>query len=131
MATHDTIGDYLTVIRNGYSAALPKVTLQWSNIREGITRILKENGYIVDYKKIESGKLVDLELELKYVNRTPAVTGIKRISSPGCRVYASYSEIPRVIGGMGISILTTSRGVLSDRMAREQKTGGELLAQVW
>ncbi|MDR2862484.1 MAG: 30S ribosomal protein S8 [Puniceicoccales bacterium] len=131
MASHDTIGDFLTIIRNGYSAELSAVTAQWSNVREGIANILKQNGYITDYAKGEVDGLPVLSVTLKYANRVPAVTGIKRISSPGRRVYTGYAEVPRVIGGMGISILTTSKGLLSDRDARQQKLGGELLAQVW
>ncbi|MDR1817700.1 MAG: 30S ribosomal protein S8 [Puniceicoccales bacterium] len=132
MASHDTIGDFLTIIRNGYTAELATVTAQWSKVREGIVRILKENGYISDYTKGDSpAGLPVLAVQLKYNNRVPAIAGIKRVSSPGRRVYTGYTEIPKVIGGMGISILTTSRGLLSDRDARQQKTGGELLAQVW
>jgi small subunit ribosomal protein S8 len=132
MASHDTLGDFLTILRNGYSAQLATVTAQWSNLRESVTRILKDNGYITDFSKgaTENGLPV-ITVTLKYNNRVPAITGIKRVSTPGCRVYTGYSEIPKVIGGMGISILTTSRGLLADREARQQKTGGELLAQVW
>jgi small subunit ribosomal protein S8 len=131
MASHDTIGDFLTIIRNGYTAELATVTAQWSKVREGIVRILKDNGYISDFAKGERDGLPVLVVTLKYINRAPAIAGIKRVSSPGRRIYTGYSEIPKVIGGMGISILTTSRGLLSDRDARQQKTGGELLAQVW
>ncbi len=131
MASHDTLGDFLTIIRNGGRAELASVTAQWSNVREGIARILKQNGYIADYAKGEKNGLPVLEVTLKYANRTAAISGIKRVSTPGRRVYAGYSDIPRVIGGMGISILTTSKGLLSDREARQQKVGGELLAQVW
>lgn len=132
MASHDTLGDFLTILRNGYSAQLTTVTAQWSNLRESVARILKDNGYISEFSKGETTNgLPVLTLTLKYINRVPAVTGIKRVSTPGCRVYTGYTEIPKVIGGMGISILTTSRGLLADRDARQQKTGGELLAQVW
>jgi small subunit ribosomal protein S8 len=131
MASHDTLGDFLTIIRNGYTAQLSTVNAQWSNIRESVVRILKDGGYISDYSKTEENSLPVLNVTLKYVNRAPAITGIKRISTPGRRVYTGYGEIPKVIGGMGISILTTSRGLLNDREARRQKTGGELLAQVW
>ncbi|MDR0535987.1 MAG: 30S ribosomal protein S8 [Puniceicoccales bacterium] len=131
MASHDTLGDFLTIIRNGYSAQLSTVGAQWSNIREGVAKILKDNGYIADYVKREENALPVLVITLKYVNRVPAITGIKRVSTPGRRVYTGYQEIPKVIGGMGISILTTSRGLLADRSARQLKTGGELLAQVW
>lgn len=131
MASHDTLGDFLTILRNGSSAELSAVTTQWSNVREGIARILKQNGYVADYTKGEKDGLPVLEVTLKYANRVSAITGIKRVSTPGRRVYAGYTDIPRVIGGMGISILTTSKGLLSDREARQHKVGGELLAQVW
>jgi small subunit ribosomal protein S8 len=131
MASHDTLGDFLTIIRNGYTANLATLSTQWSRVREDIARLLKENGYITDYGKVEEDGLPVLNLTLKYVNNTPAITGIKRVSSPGRRVYAGYAEIPRVLSGMGISILTTSSGILTDRAARQQKAGGELIAQVW
>lgn len=131
MASHDPLGDFLTILRNGSKAELGKVTTQWSNVREGVARILKQNGYIADYTKGEQNGLPVLEVTLKYVNRSAALTGIKRVSSPGRRVYAGYSEIPKVIGGMGITILTTSKGLKSDREARQEKIGGELIARVW
>lgn len=131
MASHDPLGDFLTILRNGSKAELGKVTTQWSHIREGVARILKTNGYIADYAKGEKDGLPVLEVTLKYVNRSAALNGIKRVSTPGCRVYAGYAEIPKVIGGMGISILTTSKGIKSDREARQEKIGGELIARVW
>lgn len=131
MASHDPLGDFLTTLRNGGNAELATVTTQWSNVREGVARILKENGYVADYAKAEQDGLPVLKVTLKYVNKTSAIKGIKRVSSPGKRVYAGYTELPKVLGGMGISILTTSKGLVSDRTARQQKVGGELLAQVW
>lgn len=131
MASHDPLGDFLTSLRNGSKAELGKVTTQWSNIREGVARILKQNGYIADYTKGEKDGLPVLEVTLKYVNRSAALNGIKRVSTPGRRVYTGYNEIPKVIGGMGISILTTSKGLKSDREARQEKIGGELIARVW
>lgn len=131
MASHDPLGDFLTILRNGSKAELATVTTQWSNVREGVARILKENGFIADYSKGEQNGLPVLQITLKYAKKSAAIAGIKRVSSPGCRVYTSYSEIPKVIGGMGISILTTSKGLVSDRTARQQKIGGELIAQVW
>src|SRR6476620_3755611 len=121
MASHDPLGDFLTSLRNGSKAELGKVTTQWSNAREGVARILKQNGYIADYTKGEKDGLPVIEVTLKYNNRTAALTGIKRVSTPGFRVYAGYSEIPKVIGGMGITILTTSKGLKSDREARQEK----------
>ncbi len=131
MASHDPLGDFLTILRNGSKAELASVTTQWSNVREGVARILKENGFIADFVKAEQNGLPVLQITLKYAKKSAAIAGIKRISSPGCRVYTSYSDIPKVIGGMGISILTTSKGLVSDRTARQQKIGGELIAQVW
>ncbi len=131
MASHDPLGDFLTTLRNGSKAELATVTTQWSNVREGVARILKENGYIADFTKAEQNGLPVLQVTLKYVNKSSAIAGIKRISSPGKRVYAGYTEIPKVIGGMGISILTTSKGLVTDRTARQQKVGGELIAQIW
>ncbi|MDR2845312.1 MAG: 30S ribosomal protein S8, partial [Puniceicoccales bacterium] len=100
MASHDTLGDFLTIIRNGYSAQLSTVNAQWSNIRENVARILKDNGYIADYGKAataDSGLPV-ITVTLKYVNKSAAITGIKRVSTPGRRVYTGYTEIPKVIG---------------------------------
>ncbi len=131
MASHDPLGDFLTILRNGSKAELATVTTQWSNVREGVAEILKKNGYIADFKKGDKNGLPVLEISLKYVNRSAAISGIKRVSSPGRRVYAGYTELPKVLGGMGISILTTSKGIKSDREARQEKIGGELIAQVW
>lgn len=131
MASHDPLGDFLTTLRNGSKAELGKVTTQWSNIREGVARILKQSGYIADYTKGEKDGLPVLEVTLKYVNRSAAINGIKRVSTPGRRIYTGYNDIPKVIGGMGISILTTSKGLKSDREARQEKIGGELIARVW
>jgi len=131
MAAHDTLGDFLTIIRNGSNANLKSVSAQWSSSREGIARILKECGYIQDFAKVEKKGLPVIELTLKYNGKKAAITEINRISKPGRRIYTGYSEIPKVIGGMGISILTTAKGILSDAEARNQKVGGEILAQVW
>lgn len=131
MATHDTLGDFLTIIRNGSRAGLKSVSAQWSSVREGVARILKESGYIADFAKTEKNKLPFLEITLKYNGKKPVITEINRISKPGRRIYTGYGDIPKVIGGMGISVLTTSKGILSDAEARQQKVGGEILAQVW
>lgn len=131
MASHDPLGDFLTILRNGAKAERATVSTQWSNVREGVARILKENGYIADFAKVEQDGLPVLQVTLKYTNKSSAIAGIKRISSPGKRVYTGYTDIPKVIGGMGISILTTSKGLVTDRVARQQKVGGELIAQIW
>ncbi|HQU08841.1 MAG: 30S ribosomal protein S8 [Verrucomicrobia bacterium 21-51-4] len=132
MATHDTIGDFLTIIRNAAHAKKATCQVQWSNVREGIARILKSEGYISDYAKGENeAGLPRLEVSLKYVNGLSAITGIQRYSKPGCRRYFHSTEIPRVLGGLGICILTTSKGIIKGSDARQQKVGGELLAKVW
>ena len=131
MATHDTLGDFLTIIRNGSHAGLKSVSAQLSSVREGVARILKEAGYIADFTKTEKNKLPVIEITLKYNGKKPVITEINRISKPGRRIYTGYGDIPKVIGGMGISVLTTSKGILSDAEARQQKVGGEILAQVW
>jgi len=131
MAVHDTIGDYLTIIRNGSSARRETVVCQHSKIRESLCRIFKDEGYITDYEvDREDGHRV-LKITLKYVNGVPAITGLERRSKPGRRIYYGYQEIPRVLGGLGIAILTTSRGVMRAREARTNKVGGELICNIW
>jgi small subunit ribosomal protein S8 len=130
-ASTDTIGDFLTSIRNASQANKAVITVQWSRLREGVAKILVESGYVASARKAEREGLPVLELTLKYVAGVPAITSIERVSTPGRRIYAGYSAVPKVIGGMGVSILTTSRGVMTDAEARRQKVGGELLAKVW
>jgi small subunit ribosomal protein S8 len=130
-ASTDTVGDFLTSIRNASQANKAAITIQWSRLREGVAKILTDAGYIASARKAERDGLPVLEITLKYVAGVPAITSIERISTPGRRVYAGYSSVPKVIGGMGVSILTTSRGVMTDAEARRQKVGGELLAKVW
>ena len=130
-ASTDTVGDFLTSIRNASQANKAVITVQWSRLREGVAKILVDAGYISSARKAEREGLPVLELSLKYVAGVPAITSIERVSTPGRRVYAGYSSVPKVIGGMGVSILTTSRGVMTDAEARRQKVGGELLAKVW
>ena len=130
-ASTDTIGDFLTSIRNASQANKATITVQWSRLREGVAKILVDAGYVASARKAEREGLPVLELTLKYVAGVPAITSIERVSTPGRRIYAGYSSVPKVIGGMGVSILTTSRGVMTDAEARRQKVGGELLAKVW
>lgn len=130
-ASTDTIGDFLTSIRNASQAQKAVITVQWSRLREGVAKILVDAGYVASARKAEREGLPVLEVTLKYVAGVPAITSIERVSTPGRRIYAGYSSVPKVIGGMGVSILTTSRGVMTDAEARRQKVGGELLAKVW
>jgi len=132
MAVHDTIGDFLTTIRNASEARKESCTTAFSKMRLGIASILKEEGYVADFSEIENAKgHKEIHIQLKYVNKEPALVGIERYSKPGRRLYAGYTNIPRVLGGLGISILTTSKGILKDRDAYRQKVGGEILCRVW
>jgi len=130
MATHDSIGDFLTIVRNASRARKETCKAQWSKIREGIASILKDEGYIAGYE-VKGDVKKEILITMKYIDGVPAITGISRESTPGCRQYFEYRSIPRVLNGMGISILTTSRGVLKDADCRAQKAGGEMLCKVW
>jgi small subunit ribosomal protein S8 len=127
----DPIADLLARVRNGTRAQKPEVLVPYSKIKAEIARILKEEGYISDYSIDTGGAHPRIKITNKIVNRSSAIANLRRISRPGLRRYVGADEIPRVLGGMGVAILSTSRGVLSGREARKQKVGGELLAYVW
>ena len=127
----DPIADFLTRVRNGARAQQPEVLIPYSKIKAEIARILKEEGYISDYSLDTSGARPRIKVINKLVDRSSAIAGLRRVSRPGLRRYGGAGEIPRVLGGMGLAILSTSRGILSGREARKQKIGGELLAYVW
>jgi small subunit ribosomal protein S8 len=126
----DPISDFLTRVRNAHQAALPTVDMPHSKIKESIAGILKQEGYIVDYS-VEGEKIKTLTLKLKYQGRKAVVEGLRRVSTPGLRRYVGAGEIPRVLGGLGTAILSTSRGVMSGVQARRQNVGGEVLCYVW
>ena len=127
----DPIADFLTRVRNGTRAQKPEVLIPYSKIKAEIARIFKEEGYISDYSVDTSGEHPRIKVVNKLVDRSTAIAGLRRVSRPGLRRYVGADEIPRVLGGMGLAILSTSRGVLSGREAKKQKLGGELLAYVW
>ena len=127
----DPIADFLARIRNGVRAQKPEVLIPYSKIKAEIARIFKEEGYISDYSLDTSGAHPRIKVVNKLVDRSSAIAGLRRISRPGLRRYVGADEIPRVLGGMGVAILSTSRGILSGREARKKKVGGELLAYVW
>ena len=127
----DPIADFLARLRNGAHAQQPEFLAPYSKIKAEIARILKTEGYIADYSIDTSAAHPRIRISNKFVNRVSAITGLRRVSRPGLRRYVGADEIPRVLGGMGLAILSTSRGVLSGREARKQKVGGELLAYVW
>lgn len=127
----DPIADFLTRLRNASRAGKAEVIAPYSKIKAEIARVLKQEGYITDYEVDTTGKFPELKVVIKLVNRTPAITGLKRVSKPGLRKYVGVGEIPRVLGGMGIAILSTPRGLVTGREAKKQNVGGELLALVW
>jgi small subunit ribosomal protein S8 len=130
MTSNDPIADLLTRLRNSSRAKKSELTLPYSRIKADMAAILKKEGYISDFE-VQSGEKPQLRIVNKFSDKTPAITGLKRVSRPGLRRYVGADEIPRVLGGMGISIVSTPRGVLSGREARRQNVGGELLAYVW
>ena len=132
MAMADPISDLLTQIRNANQIFKEKVELPSSRMKESIASILKREGYIRNYRVIEYKKKPILRVYLKYgPNRERVITNLRRISKPSLRVYAGVAELPRVLGGLGIAIVSTPRGVLTDGEARRQNVGGEVLCEVW
>jgi len=130
--TSDPIADMLTRIRNSILARHEKVDIPASKVKAEVARILKEEGYIVGYKTIEEGPQGVLRLSLrKMTDGTRVIQGIQRVSKPGRRIYVNKDQIPRVQGGLGINILSTSRGLMTGRQAIREGVGGELLANVW
>lgn len=132
MSVSDPVADFLTTIRNGIRAKHRKVDVPASRLKTEIARVLLGAGYLSNYKVIEDQKQGVLRVYLKYSgNERNVITGIKRVSTPGRRVYVNKLRLPSVMGGLGVSVLSTSRGVMTEREAREAGLGGELLCQVW
>ncbi|HEX6924083.1 MAG TPA: 30S ribosomal protein S8 [Longimicrobiaceae bacterium] len=127
----DPIADMLTRVRNAQSARHRRVDMPVSKLKVEIARLLKENHYIHDYKVLDGDRFPVLRLYLKYYQEKPVIRELKRVSKPGLRKYVGVKEIPRVRNGLGMAILSTSKGVMTDREARANKVGGELLATVW
>lgn len=132
MQITDPIADLLTRIRNANSAKHETVEVPSSNMKKAIVEILCEEGYIKNYQVIEDGKQGIIRITLKYgQNHEKALTGLKRVSKPGLRIYAGADELPRVLKGLGIAIVSTSKGIMTDKAARKENVGGEVLAYVW
>ena len=127
----DTIADMLTRIRNANAMRYNEVSVPASKLKIELARILKEEGFIKNYKVVKDDAQGSIVLTLKYVNKERVITGLKRISKPGLRVYAKSSEIPKVLNGLGIAIISTSQGIMTDKEARKQNLGGEVLAYIW
>ncbi|GJM27169.1 MAG: 30S ribosomal protein S8 [Phycisphaerae bacterium] len=132
MSFSDPLGDMLTRIRNGQMRGKSKVVTPGSNLRRRVLEVLQSEGYIRGYTEVSfDNNRAEFEIELKYFEGTPVINEIKRVSKPGRRVYSSVSDLPRVYNGLGISILSTPKGVMSDHIAREENVGGEVLCQVF
>ena len=127
----DPIADMLTRIRNGNAAKHASVSIPFSRIKESIANILKNEGYIVDYEIKEEGAIKDIVVTLKFVDGEEVVKGLRRISKPGRRVYSSVENLPKVLGGLGIDIVSTPKGVLTDKECRKHSVGGEILCYIW
>ncbi len=132
MQTTDSIADMLTRIRNASSAKHDSVKIPASNMKKAIAQILVDEGYIKGFKVEDDGKQGMIEITLKYgQNKTAAITGLRRVSKPGLRIYSGCEEMPKVMKGLGIAIVSTSKGVMTDKDARKANVGGEVLAFVW
>ncbi|MCI6716708.1 MAG: 30S ribosomal protein S8 [Bacilli bacterium] len=131
MVMTDPIADMLTRIRNANQAKHESVTMPASRLKLEILAVLKNEGYISEYEKIEDGKQGVIKVTLKYNNKDRVIKGLKKISKPGLRVYAKSSELPKVLNGLGVAIISTSNGIMTDREARSKKLGGEVIAFVW
>ena len=132
MQISDVIADMLTRIRNANDAKHESVDIPASNMKKAIAKILLDEGYIKSVDYIDDGLQGEIKVTLKYINgKTPVIAGLKRISKPGLRVYARCEELPKVLGGLGIAIISTSKGLMTDKEARKNAIGGEVLAYIW
>jgi small subunit ribosomal protein S8 len=130
MSMTDPIADMLTRIRNGQKARKVSVSMPSSTAKVAVAKVLKDEGYVTDYSTETEGVKTELTVELKYYEGTPVIENVQRVSRPGLRVYRGTEEIPKVLGGLGVAIISTSAGVMSDRQARKQGIGGEVLCVV-
>ena len=132
MQITDTIADMLTRIRNANSAKHDTVDIPASNMKKAIAQILVDEGYVKGFQVIEDGKQGVIRMTLKYgENKTPVLTGLRRVSKPGLRIYSNCEDMPKVMKGLGVAIVSTSKGVMTDKKARKENVGGEVLAFVW
>lgn len=131
MQISDVIADMLTRIRNANNAKHETVDIPASNMKKSIAQILVDEGYIQGFQVIEDGKQGVIRITLRYVGKEKVIKGLKRVSKPGLRIYASCDEMPKVLNGLGIAIVSTSKGIMTDKRARKENVGGEVLAFVW
>lgn len=126
----DPIADFLVQIKNGYLARLQDISVPHSRVKEALSRILLRCGYLGDVQADGEGKKM-LHLKLKYVQRTPVLTDLERVSKPGRRIYVTRRNVPNVVGGLGVAIISTPRGFMTDNEARKEKVGGEVICKIW
>ncbi len=132
MVINDPIADMLTRIRNAQIARHDTVSMPASNMKKNIAKLMQNEGFIKSYEVIDDGLQGEIKITLKYLEKKqPVIVGLKRISKPGLRVYASCEDLPKVLGGLGVAIISTSKGVMTDRMARKENLGGEVLCYIW
>ena len=131
MAVTDPIADFLTRIRNASKAKKLRVDIPASSMKKNLAEILKKQNFINDYSIVEDNKQDVIRVELKYSNGMPAINGLKKISKPGLRVYKKSADLPRVLNGLGIAVISTSKGLLTDKEARTQAMGGEVVCYIW
>ncbi|HEY6906422.1 MAG TPA: 30S ribosomal protein S8 [Ignavibacteriaceae bacterium] len=131
MAVTDPIADFLTRIRNASKARKPRVDIPSSNMKKSLAEILKAQNFIKDYSIVEDNKQNVLRVELKYTNGSPAISGLKRISKPGLRIYKRSDDLPRVLNGLGVAVISTPKGLLTDKDAKTQSVGGEIVCYIW
>lgn len=131
MSVTDPIGDYLTRVRNAITSKHEKVDIPASRLKLEITKILKEEGYVQNFKVQEDSKQGVIRIFLKYVDGAPVITGLKQISKPGCRIYSPKEKVPTVMGGLGVSIVSTSKGLMTGERSHKNGLGGEVLCEIW
>jgi len=131
MSMTDPIADLLTRIRNGQAAGKPEVSVQSSRVKEAIVRVLKDEGYVADYAVRKDGARATLVVALKYHQGRPVIERLERVSRPGLRAYRAKDTLPKVLGGLGVAIVSTPAGVMTDREARRKGIGGEVIGEVW
>lgn len=131
MTMTDPIADYLTRVRNALQARHKRVDIPASNLKRELTRLLVDHKFIAGFTELKDTPQGTLRIALKYKDTLPVISGLKRISTPGLRVYKNADELPRVLGGLGIAVLSTPKGLMTDRQARDAKVGGEVLCEIW
>lgn len=131
MAVTDPIADFLTRIRNAVKASKKIVNIPSSNMKVRLAELLKENNFITDFSVTEDNKQNIITISLKYVDEVPSISGLKRISTPGLREYAAKDNIPRVLNGLGMAVISTSKGLMTDKQARKEAIGGEVICHIW